>query len=172
MLTIITLILSCGQNSNKQKELELRERELALKEKELALKEKDTINQKITTSKPDTTKKIAIVVKKNPQIPKDGTYTYSIANSEFSTCERTFIVRIIGDSITVFNEKEIYTPCGGGKKGEIYDKGILMKHKKTGNWIIAHNPKDIFAEYEENYSDYCIGDLTIIDFKYKIIYQC
>lgn len=33
------IMVSCGQNSNKQKELELRERELILKEKELALKE-------------------------------------------------------------------------------------------------------------------------------------
>jgi len=34
------LFASCGQNSSKQKELELKERQLALKEKELALKEK------------------------------------------------------------------------------------------------------------------------------------
>lgn len=34
----------CGQDSNKQKELELKEKELALKERELALKEKDTIS--------------------------------------------------------------------------------------------------------------------------------
>lgn len=44
------IMVSCGQNSNKQKELELKERELALKEKELALKEKDTteVNNKAT----------------------------------------------------------------------------------------------------------------------------
>lgn len=46
-------LVSCGQNSSKQKELELREREVALKEKELVLKEKtisgsESLNQKIT----------------------------------------------------------------------------------------------------------------------------
>lgn len=42
---ITILILSCGQNETKQKELELKERELALKEKELALKQNDTTNK-------------------------------------------------------------------------------------------------------------------------------
>lgn len=39
--------IGCGQDSNKQKELELKEKELALKEKELALKEKG-----ISTTRP------------------------------------------------------------------------------------------------------------------------
>jgi len=47
------ILISCGQNSNKQKEIELKERELALKEKELAVKEKrisgtDPLVQKTT----------------------------------------------------------------------------------------------------------------------------
>ena len=37
-----TLIISCGHNNNKEKELELKERELALKEKEFALKYSDS----------------------------------------------------------------------------------------------------------------------------------
>lgn len=37
LLIISIFIMSCGQNENKQKELELKERELALKEKELYL---------------------------------------------------------------------------------------------------------------------------------------
>lgn len=48
-------MVSCGQNSNKQKELELKERELALKEKEFALKEKDTTNLKSTIQQPINT---------------------------------------------------------------------------------------------------------------------
>jgi hypothetical protein len=40
------LLISCGQNETKQKELELKEKELALKEREIALKEKDTTNLK------------------------------------------------------------------------------------------------------------------------------
>ena len=37
ILTISSLLFSCGENSNKQKELELKEKELTLKEKELYL---------------------------------------------------------------------------------------------------------------------------------------
>lgn len=40
MIIVSFMMLSCGQNNIKQKELELKDRELALKEKELALKEK------------------------------------------------------------------------------------------------------------------------------------
>ena len=46
ILTISLFILSCGQDENKKKELELKERELALKEKELAMKEKDSAHLK------------------------------------------------------------------------------------------------------------------------------
>lgn len=57
ILTLTSLLLSCGQTDTKQKELELKERELALKEKEFAFKEKDTSNFK--TVRPDTVKIIA-----------------------------------------------------------------------------------------------------------------
>jgi hypothetical protein len=43
------IMVGCGQDSNKQKELELKERELALNEKKLALKEKDSSNLKTIT---------------------------------------------------------------------------------------------------------------------------
>lgn len=45
---IFTLFIlsSCGQNDNKQKELELKEKELALKEKELVVKEKEATDKK------------------------------------------------------------------------------------------------------------------------------
>lgn len=52
------MMVSCGQNSNKQKELELKERELALKEKELALKEKDSTNLKSAIQQPVKTEAI------------------------------------------------------------------------------------------------------------------
>lgn len=52
LLTISLLIMSCGQNSIKQKELELKEREIALKEKEFAL---DSI-QKISSNKTSVAK--------------------------------------------------------------------------------------------------------------------
>jgi len=68
--TIISsfMMVSCGQNSNKQKELELKERELALKEKELALKEKDSTNLKTVTLE---TIKNEPVVKETKKLPSD-----------------------------------------------------------------------------------------------------
>ena len=53
--TIVSLIISCGQDDTKKKELELREREITLKEKEIKLKEKDT--SIVKTSSVDTVKK-------------------------------------------------------------------------------------------------------------------
>ena len=48
ILTISLFVISCGQNDNKQKELELKEKELALKEKEIYL---DSV-QKSTKAEP------------------------------------------------------------------------------------------------------------------------
>ncbi len=57
ILTVSIFFISCGQNENKQKELELKEKELALKQRELDLKEKEsnTQSQKDNTAKPNTT---------------------------------------------------------------------------------------------------------------------
>lgn len=60
-------MVSCGQNSNEQKELELKERELALKGKELALKEKDSTNFK--TIKQETVKNEPI--QETKKLPSD-----------------------------------------------------------------------------------------------------
>lgn len=63
------LILSCGQNDTKQKELEL-------KEKELALKEKDSTSSKITAT--DTVKK------NNVQETKKSSPNSTMAFKEYS----------------------------------------------------------------------------------------
>ncbi|MEO8769601.1 MAG: hypothetical protein ABI402_05935 [Ferruginibacter sp.] len=51
LLTSLFIIISCGENSEKQKELELKEKELDIKQKELELKEKglrqDSISNKL-----------------------------------------------------------------------------------------------------------------------------
>jgi len=59
-------MVSCGQNINKQKELELKERELALKEKELALKEKDTTEVSIKTAVTEKDIKTTEIKKTSP----------------------------------------------------------------------------------------------------------
>lgn len=101
------------------------------------------------------------------QKPKDGTYTYSIAFAEWggkslgSTC--TVIIK--GDSIKVIhNGKKNLT----GRKGEIIDEGIIMKHIKTGKWIIGHNKKDKDAKEIGGCSD----GPSVIDFKHQRFWMC
>jgi hypothetical protein len=95
------------------------------------------------------------------QKPKDGTYTYSIAFEEYGgkTLGSTCTVIIKGDSIIiVHNGKANLT----GKKGDVMDEGIIMKHIKTGKWIIAH-PSDINAPEIGG----CGSGPTIIDLNVK-----
>jgi hypothetical protein len=101
------------------------------------------------------------------QRPKDGTYTYSIAFAEWGgkSPGATCTVVIKGDSIKIIhNGKGNLT----GKKGDIIDEGIIMKHKKTGNWIIGHDKKDKDAEEIGG----CSEGTAIIDFKRKRFWSC
>jgi hypothetical protein len=100
------------------------------------------------------------------QKPKDGTYTYSIAFAEWQgkSLGATCTVLIKGDSIKVIhNGKGNLT----GKKGDIIDSGILMKHK-SGKWIIGHNIKDKDADDIGGCSD----GPRVIDFKRKKVWSC
>ncbi len=101
------------------------------------------------------------------QKPKDGFYTYSIAFEEWQgkSLNTTCTVQIKGDSIKIINNG---TGNLTGKKGDIIDEGILMKHTKTGKWIIGHNLKDKDAEEIGG----CSGGPPIIDFKQKKFYSC
>jgi hypothetical protein len=100
------------------------------------------------------------------QKPKDGTYTYAIAFAEWggkpngASC--TVIIR--GDSIKV-----IHNGTGNltGKKGEIIDSGIIMKHK-SGKWIIGHSPEDTNAKDIRG----CSEGPSEIDFKRKRFWLC
>ena len=101
------------------------------------------------------------------QKPKNGTYTYSIAFEEWGgkSLGATCTVRIKGNSIWIIhNGKANLT----GKKGEIMDEGVIMKHKKTGKWIIAHSPKDAYAKDIGGCSD----GPSVIDFKHKKWWKC
>jgi hypothetical protein len=100
------------------------------------------------------------------QKPKDGTYTYSIAFAEWGgkSLGATCTVIIKGDSIkVVHNGKGNLT----GKKGDILDEGIIMKHK-TGKWIIGHTPIDKNAIQIGGCSD----GPSVVDFKRKIFWSC
>ena len=100
------------------------------------------------------------------QKPKDGTYTYSIAFAEWDgkSLGATCTVIIKGDSIkVVHNGKGNLT----GKRGDIFDEGIIMKHK-SGKWIIGHSIKDKDAVEIGGCSD----GPSVIDFKRKKFWSC
>ena len=77
------------------------------------------------------------------QIPKSGTYTYHVTFDEWGgkTPGATCIVIIKGHAIKVINDGSL-----SGKKGDIMDQGTIMKHKRTGKWIIGHSPDDVNAK--------------------------
>jgi hypothetical protein len=102
----------------------------------------------------------------NAQKPKDGIYTYSISFEEWKKSPKvTCSVEIKGDSIKIID-----SGAGNlsGKNGDIIDEGILMKHIKTGKWIIAHSVTDKDAKEIGGCSD----GPTVIDFKHKRIFLC
>ncbi len=101
------------------------------------------------------------------QKPNNGIYTYSIVFEEWNgkSLGATCWVKIKGDSIKIIHKGRGNLT---GKKGEVMDEGIIMKHKKTGKWIIAHSPNDIHAIEIGG----CGSGPTIIDFKNKKWWTC
>lgn len=165
------IMVSCGQNANKQKELELREREVALKEKELAL---DSI-QKISSNKiseaiiPQAEIK-KVVSADNTSIDKTlsdqeyGKYSFNLPSLRFYSIMIHFIRG--GNKVTLTDttpppdgEKYVETKEEGTlvidrvnnefkyvtckfKKGEVYKLKYSIKKKK---WILL-NQKDLTGD--------------------------
>lgn len=102
----------------------------------------------------------------NGQMPKTGTYTYNIAFEEWGGKSNgaTCTVIIKGDSIKV-----IYNGVGNltAKKGDVLDEGIIMRHKKTGKYIIARNIQDQNTDEANG----CEGP-SVIDFARKKFWIC
>ena len=101
------------------------------------------------------------------QKPKDGTYTFAIAWAEWNgkSLGATCTVILKGDSILVVHDGK---PNVSGKKGDIYAEGILMKHTKSGKWIIGKNKADKNAKNIGG----CTGGPAVIDFKRKTFWAC
>lgn len=101
------------------------------------------------------------------QKPRDGTYTYSVAFVEWkgSSLGATCTVVIKGDSIQVIHNGNVTLT---GKKGDILAKGIILKHRKTGKWIIGNSIKDKDAKEIGGCSD----GPSVIDFKRKKFWSC
>lgn len=100
------------------------------------------------------------------QRPKNGTYTYQVAFAEWQgrSMGATVLVKIKGDSIYVIHDGSNLS----GKKGEVIDKGIIMKHRKTGQWIIGQDPRDRDAPDVGGCSD----GPSVIDFIRKKFWLC
>ena len=103
----------------------------------------------------------------NAQKPKDGMYTYSIAFAEWKgkTNGATCTVIINGDSIKVIHNGSKNL---SGDKNDIIDQGIIMKHAKSGKWIIGHDEKDRNAKEIGG----CSNGPSVIDFCRKIFWLC
>ena len=101
------------------------------------------------------------------QKPRNGTYTYKIAYAEWGgkTMGATCMVVIKGDSIKIIhNGRKGIT----GNKGDILDQGIIMKHTRTGKWIIGHRPADKNAKEIGG----CSEGPAIIEFSKKLFWTC
>lgn len=101
------------------------------------------------------------------QQPKDGSYTYKIAFAEWEKqpAKTTCTVIIKGDSIKIIHNGN---PGLTGKKGDIIDQGLLLRHKATGKWIIAHDQKDSGATEVGGCSD----GPAVIDIKRRVFWLC
>jgi hypothetical protein len=109
---------------------------------------------------------VCLVGSAHAQKPKNGTYSYKVTYAEWQekSLGSTCTVLIKGDSITVMHDGNKYMT---GNKGDILDRGVILKHK-SGKWIIGHDPKDKDAKEVGG----CGDGPTEIDFKRKIFRSC
>ncbi|UAY50938.1 calycin-like domain-containing protein [Ferruginibacter albus] len=98
---------------------------------------------------------------------KDGTYTFSIRDFEYENAPIVAKCKVVikGDSIKVIYTDSTLTLI---KYGDVFDEGILIKHRKTKQWIIAHSMKDMNAKEVGA----CSGGPMVIDLKKKEIWYC
>lgn len=72
---------------------------------------------------------------------------------------------IRGSRIKVIHDGK---PGVTGKKGDVYAEGIILKHRKTGEWIIGKHARDKDAKEIGGCSD----GPSMIDFKRKRFWSC
>ncbi|MDP1801499.1 MAG: hypothetical protein Q8L81_09115 [Bacteroidota bacterium] len=106
----------------------------------------------------------------NAQRPKDGTYTLTIvfkvwngkSNTKSISGGSTCTAIVKNDSIKIINNGD---PGFWGGKGDILDVGLIVRHKKTGRFIIAHGPLDQDSEEIDNSKG-----PRILDFSKKVFW--
>lgn len=101
------------------------------------------------------------------QLPKDGTYTYTIRFAEWqgATMGATCSVIIKGKHIKVLNDGKGNL---SGVKGSVIAEGTILKHRKTGQWIIAQKKEDAYASEVGGCSD----GPVVIEFHKKVVWLC
>jgi hypothetical protein len=106
-------------------------------------------------------------VVKAQQLPKSGTYTYTISfiegdgKPQGATCK----VIIDGKKIKIVHDGNKNL---SGKKGDLIAEGTIMRHIKSGKWIIGKTEDDIYALEIGGCSD---GPIEV-DFKHNVVYLC
>jgi len=98
---------------------------------------------------------------------KDGVYFFKIKDLEYhgmivGKCK----VIVKGNIIKLIYLSGTLTSLKGG---DVYDEGLLLRHKKTNQWIIGKNKKDANVKEIKLCEN---GGPRPIDFKKKIIEQC
>jgi hypothetical protein len=100
------------------------------------------------------------------KIPKSGTYIYTISFIEGDGKPQDANCKVIinGTKIKVLqNDGKL-----SGKKGDIIIEGTIMKHTKTGKWIIGKNASDKDALEIGG----CSNGPIEVDFKHNIVWLC
>ncbi|WP_199119915.1 hypothetical protein [Pedobacter sp. ASV28] len=145
ILIITILLAACGQNTTKQKELELKEKELQIKEKELELKEKEiykdlAIDNGTSNSKKNTSTKSA-----NTYIVKVEK-SYFFNSPDLKTIRKGYVVN--GEEIKV-NKVE-------GDFG--YTIYISPSGKEISGWLLLNdlqkNTNSTTSELENDYKKF------------------
>lgn len=103
----------------------------------------------------------------NAQQVKDGVYFFKIKDLEYHGM-------IVGKCKAIVKGNFIKLIYLSGtlslmKVGDVYDEGLLLRHKKTNQWIIGKNKKDANVKEITPCEN---GGPRPIDFKKKIIEQC
>ncbi|MBL0202363.1 MAG: hypothetical protein IPP81_20060 [Chitinophagaceae bacterium] len=145
IVTISSLLLSCGENSNKQKELELKEKELNLKE----------TNSVKTTATVDTIKKnLSQEAVSEPLVLTPLKVDGDIGNVTFSQ-----------------NNKTVFYYDAKSKKGKINLNGaehILTKMEMNGSYKLSGSNVNITTtrgKWEEMESDCGYGKSLVVTIK-------
>ncbi|NRS90340.1 hypothetical protein HNQ02_003280 [Flavobacterium sp. 7E] len=101
------------------------------------------------------------------QILSSGTYLFSIRDAEYQGHPIVAKCKVIieGEKIKVIYTDNTLSIL---KYGELFDEGILIIHKKTGQWIIGHSKKDADAKEVGGCSD----GPRVIDLKERVLWNC